>query len=134
MLDYCTTALLQLQGPMSPGRKWSRGVGQLQHPLQHYTSTLHYTTTLEQYTKLQHYTLALHCHTTLPHYHTTLPHHHPLHQPWPILVHQPDMENEPGKPGTARVNFVGSGKFLGLDIRAFCCEGLSSLGKVAHHG
>ena len=44
-----------------------------------------------------------------------------------------DMENEPGKPGTARVNLFGSGKLLGLNIRAFCREGLSSLGKVAHH-
>jgi len=46
----------------------------------------------------------------------------------------PGIENEPGKPGTARVSFVGSGKFLGLNIRSFCREGLSSLGKVAHHG
>ena len=43
-----------------------------------------------------------------------------------------DMENEMGKPGTARVIFVGSGKFLGLNIRAFCHEWLPSLGKVAH--
>ena len=28
------------------------------------------------------------------------------------MVHAADMENEPGKLGTARVNILGSGKFL----------------------
>ena len=40
------------------------------------------------------------------------------------------MENELGKPGTARVVFFGSVKFLGLNIRAFRRKRIPSLGKA----
>ena len=40
------------------------------------------------------------------------------------------MENEPGKPGIARVIFFGSVKFLGLNIHAIRREWLPSLGKA----